>query len=174
MRWASNGPVVMLLVATTSVEQTQSIAAAIADRCVAGDLLVLVGDLGAGKTAFVQGFGRAFGVEEPITSPTFTLARRYRGRLLMHHLDVYRLEQPGETLDLDLPELLDGDTVTLIEWGDAIVASLPADYLEVRLTFGDGDDDRMVELRAVGPGWSARERSLQRTLGVVRADDGSC
>jgi len=75
---------------------------------------------------------------EPITSPTFTLAREYDGdRLTLHHLDVYRLEQIDEVLDLALPELLDSASVTLIEWGDAIIPALPAEYLEIRLEYGD-------------------------------------
>jgi len=158
----------MTLIATSSVDQTRAVAAAVCGLCEAGDLLLLVGDLGAGKTAFAQGFGAALGVHGPITSPTFTLARQYDGRLRLHHLDVYRLEQISETLDLDLPELLDGDTVTLIEWGDAIVPVLPPDYLEIRLTFGEGDDDRLVELRPVGTRWSARQRSLDEAVRAVR------
>ncbi len=156
----------MILVATSSPEQTKHIAAAIAELAKPGDLLVLVGDLGAGKTAFCQGFGLALGVAEPITSPTFALARQYEGRLLMHHLDVYRLEQLEEVLDLDIPGLLDGDTVTLIEWGDAISPALPNAYLEVRFTFGEGDDDRLIELRPSGVTWSTREAALSRSLGA--------
>jgi len=157
----------MTLIATSSAEQTRAVAAAVCDLCEAGDLLLLVGDLGAGKTAFAQGFGAALGVEGPITSPTFTLARQYDGRLRLHHLDVYRLEQISEALDLDLPELLDGDTVTLIEWGDAIVPVLPPDYLEIRLTFGEGDDDRLIDLRPVGTRWGARQRTLDEALRSV-------
>ncbi|MDH4171701.1 MAG: tRNA (adenosine(37)-N6)-threonylcarbamoyltransferase complex ATPase subunit type 1 TsaE [Acidimicrobiia bacterium] len=164
----------MLIVTTASVEQTRAVAAAVCALCEPGDLVLLVGELGAGKTAFAQGFGRALGVRETITSPTFTLARQYDGRLRLHHLDVYRLEQIGETLDLDLPELLDGDTVTLIEWGDAIVPVLPPDYLEICLTFGDGDDDRVMELRPVGPRWGRREAALERALGSVSESDPSC
>ena len=157
----------MILVATSTVEQTQAVAATVAEHVAAGDLLLLVGDLGAGKTAFAQGFGAALGVTEPITSPTFTLARQYQGRLLLHHLDVYRLEQLSEVLDLDIPELLEGDSVTLIEWGDAIAPALPANYLELRISFGEGDDDRLVQITAVGPWWSARERVLATALGVA-------
>lgn len=132
----------------------------ISELCEPGDLLVLSGELGAGKTAFAQGFGRALGIEDPITSPTFTLANEYHGRLTMHHLDVYRIEQLSEVVDLALPELFEGKTVTLIEWGDGIAPALPKDYLEVRLTYGETETDRTVELRCLGPRWSARNRSL--------------
>jgi tRNA threonylcarbamoyladenosine biosynthesis protein TsaE len=167
---------VLLSARTSSVTQTRELAAAVAELARPGDLILLVGDLGAGKTAFVQGFGAALGVAEPITSPTFTLARQYRGRLELNHLDVYRLEQVEETLDLGLPELLDGPSVTLIEWGDTILPALPADYLEVQLTYGDGDDDRGIQLRPVGSRWGARSRALGATLSpwTVESEASEC
>ena len=123
-------------------------------------MIVLAGDLGAGKTAFVQGFGRGLGVTERITSPTFTLVHVYEGRLPVHHLDVYRLEQLSEALDLGLPEMLDEGGVVLIEWGDAILPVLPHDFLEVRLTFGDRRrrPARGVPPRRAPPGRSAPTR----------------
>ncbi|HET8620846.1 MAG TPA: tRNA (adenosine(37)-N6)-threonylcarbamoyltransferase complex ATPase subunit type 1 TsaE [Acidimicrobiales bacterium] len=145
---------------TGSVDETQALAAAVGGLARPGDLIVLAGDLGAGKTAFTQGFGRALDVTEPITSPTFTLAQQYEGRLTVHHLDVYRLDQLSEVADLGLSELLDDGGVVLVEWGDAILPVLPSDYLEVRLTFGAGDDDRHVRLRSVGPSWARRQVSL--------------
>jgi tRNA threonylcarbamoyladenosine biosynthesis protein TsaE len=148
-------------VQTDSVDATRAVGGAVASLARPGDLLLLAGELGAGKTAFAQGFGRGLGVTGPITSPTFVLARDYDdGRLSMHHIDVYRLDQMNEVFDVGLPEVLDDGGVTLIEWGDAIMPSLPADYLEVRLTFGGGDDDRMIELRGVGPSWSGRAAAL--------------
>jgi tRNA threonylcarbamoyladenosine biosynthesis protein TsaE len=161
--------------ATTSVSQTRELAAAVAELARPGDLVLLVGDLGAGKTVFAQGFGVALGVHEPITSPTFTLVRQYRGRLELNHLDVYRLDQLDEVLDLGLPELLDGPSVTLIEWGDAIVPALPADYLEVRLTYGDGDDERCITVHPVGSRWTARTRALSAALSgwLVREAEGA-
>lgn len=153
-----------LVVTTSSVDQTRDLAASVASLSRPGDLLLLAGDLGAGKTAFVQGFGRGLEVAERITSPTFTLAHAYRGRLVVHHLDVYRLGEMSETLDLGLPELLDDGGVVLIEWGDAILPALPHDYLEVRLTFGPGDDDRHLAFRAVGPGWAPRTDPLAGVL----------
>jgi tRNA threonylcarbamoyladenosine biosynthesis protein TsaE len=160
---------------TKSVEQTRELAAALAELARPGDLLLLAGDLGAGKTAFSQGFGRGLGVPGPITSPTFTLAREHEGgRIRLHHLDVYRLEQLEEVLDVGLPELLDDDAVTLIEWGDAIVPALPNDYLEVRLTFLEADDDRELAFTVVGPGWSARTRALSQAVSPWVAGGGGC
>lgn len=165
---AVTSPVATLVACTSSVGETHDLGAALAALAQPGDLLVLAGDLGAGKTAFAQGFGHGLGVTEPITSPTFTLAQQYEGRLTVHHLDVYRLDQLAEVAELGLSELLDGGGVVLIEWGDAIGPLLPADYLEVRLTFredGDaGDDDRRVLLRSVGPLWARRQVSLLHAI----------
>ena len=157
---------------TATAGETQALAARVAELCQVGDLLVLAGDLGAGKTAFTQGFGRALGVTDPITSPTFTLANEYSGRMVVHHLDVYRIEQLEEVRDLALPELLDGPAITLIEWGDSIAPALPNDYLEIRFTFGDGDDDRELQLRCVGTRWSARSAALRSAVSDWSA--GSC
>jgi tRNA threonylcarbamoyladenosine biosynthesis protein TsaE len=162
---------VLITAATSSVTQTRELAAAVAELARPGDLLLLVGELGVGKTAFAQGFGAALGVTVPITSPTFILARQYSGRLELNHLDAYRLDQLEQALDLGLQELLDSPSVTLIEWGDAIAPVLPADYLEARLAYGEEDDDRRVVLRAVGTRWSARTRALAAALSTWLVDD---
>lgn len=150
----------MISVLSTSPAQTGALATTLAEAAEPGDVLVLVGDLGAGKTAFSKAYGKALGVAETMTSPTFTLAREYQGRLTLHHLDVYRLEMMAEVLDLDLPDLLDSGGVVLIEWGDAILPMLPRDFLEVRFTFGEGDDDRTIEFNPIGPRWCARGELL--------------
>jgi tRNA threonylcarbamoyladenosine biosynthesis protein TsaE len=161
--------------ATTSVDATRDLGSAVAGLARPGDVVVLAGDLGAGKTAFVQGFGRALGVTERITSPTFTLVHVYEGRLPIHHLDVYRLEQMHEALDLGLAEMLDDGGVVLIEWGDEILSVLPSDLLEVRLTLGVADDDRTIVLRPVGPRWSARSRALAEAIAPwVQSGGGAC
>jgi tRNA threonylcarbamoyladenosine biosynthesis protein TsaE len=161
-------PAPTLLARTVSVGETRDLAAALAALAEPGDLVLLAGDLGAGKTAFAQGFGAGMGVTEPITSPTFTLAQQYDGRLTVHHLDVYRLDQLAEVADLGLAELLDDRGVVLIEWGDAILPILPNDYLEVRLSFGsvpDADDDeRLIVVRSVGRRWARRQVSLLRAI----------
>jgi tRNA threonylcarbamoyladenosine biosynthesis protein TsaE len=156
--------VVVTVVATTSVDETRDLAAALSSLARAGDVIVLAGDLGAGKTAFVQGFGRGVGVPDRITSPTFTLVHVYEGRLPIHHVDVYRLGQLSEVLDLGLPEMLDDGGVVLIEWGDAILPVLPHDFLEVRITFGAGDDDRELAFHPVGPTWAPRSDALAGVL----------
>lgn len=121
---------------TTGPDETRALAAALAPLLDEGDLLVLAGDLGAGKTCFTQGLGAGLGIDERITSPTFTLANRYEGRLVLNHLDAYRIDSLAETLDLGLTELLE-DGVTVIEWGDRIDEALPADHLLVALRYPD-------------------------------------
>ena len=146
-----------VVVRTDRLEATQAVGEALAGLVQPGDLVLLSGEMGAGKTALTQGLGRGLGVTDRITSPTFTIAHEYAGRLTVHHLDVYRLEHLNEALDVGLSEILDDGSVVVIEWGDAIVPVLPADFLEVRLAFGDGDDDRVLRVPArrpplVGPG----------------------
>lgn len=161
----------MIACATDSAEATRRLAAKVAGLVADGDLVVLVGDLGAGKTAFTQGFAGALGVVSPVTSPTFTLVNRYEGRIVVNHVDVYRFESLAEVRDLDLPELLDSG-VTLIEWGDTIRSVLPADQLEVRIEFGEGDDERSLQLRPAGVRWQARRRELREAV-IEWLDDGA-
>jgi tRNA threonylcarbamoyladenosine biosynthesis protein TsaE len=150
---------------TKSPDDTRELAGAIAPLSRAGDVVLLAGELGSGKTVFAQGFGRALGIEEPITSPTFTLVRIYPGRVRLVHADVYRLDHLQEVVDLALLELVDEGAVALVEWGDVAAPALPADYLEVGLEWGAGEDERRITLVAVGPGWSARQRALSAALG---------
>ncbi|MGH9185815.1 MAG: tRNA (adenosine(37)-N6)-threonylcarbamoyltransferase complex ATPase subunit type 1 TsaE [Acidimicrobiales bacterium] len=156
-----------VLARTTGADDTRKLAAALAELTRPGDVILLGGDLGAGKTAFAQGLARGLGVTESVTSPTFMLARQYLGRLVLHHLDVYRLDHMEELFDIGLPELLDEGAVTVIEWGDAIAAALPPDYLEIKFAFDDddaSDDNRALTLRAVGSRWAARNRAVVTAL----------
>ena len=149
---------------TTSVDETRALAGAVADLVRPGDVIVLAGDLGAGKTAFAQGFAAALGVEGRVTSPTFVIAQSYEGRMRLNHLDVYRLEDLQEAEDVGLAEFVDDGAVTLVEWGDQVTPLLPTDHLEVRFTFGDLDDDRAIVLRHHGPAWSGRGAALAAAL----------
>jgi tRNA threonylcarbamoyladenosine biosynthesis protein TsaE len=157
-----------------SAKDTQAIAAEVARLAAAGDLVVLGGDLGAGKTTFTQGFGAALGVDEPITSPTFVLMRTYEGALPIVHMDVYRLEHLQEAVDLGLAEILDDGAVALVEWGDLVAAVLPADFLEIMIEQVDGesDDERRLRIRPVGTRWHARMRVLADALAPWTSDEG--
>lgn len=114
-----------------------------------GDLVLISGGLGAGKTVFVQGIAEGLGVTDTVTSPTFTLMHVYQGETTLVHVDVYRLERTGEMADLALDELAE-DAVVAVEWGDVVAAELPEQRIEVSITFGEGDDDRVVEVHRVG------------------------
>lgn len=163
----------VILAATSSPKETQALAAALSAQLQVGDLIVLAGDLGAGKTCFTQGLGQGLGITQRMTSPTFTLINRYdEGRIELNHLDVYRLDDIAETLDLDLPELLEVG-LTVIEWGEEITEVLPVDHLTIRLRYPDidpvgdveaGDDDRIIEVEAGGPTWESRLADLSTAI----------
>jgi tRNA threonylcarbamoyladenosine biosynthesis protein TsaE len=164
---------VVIVVRTSGAPATKAIAAVLAGGSRVGDLIVLAGEMGAGKTAFAQGFAAGLGIEEAVTSPTFTLVRSYsvprqmsvpQWPRVMHHLDVYRLDRTHEVADLALPELIDDRSVTLIEWGDAVLDALPKDRLEIELTFGDDTDDRILQLVPIGANWTARLQLLAPRL----------
>ena len=148
---------------TTSPAETQEIAAALASVVRAGDVILLSGDLGAGKTTFTQGFARALGVTDPVTSPTFTLMNEYRGRLRVLHADVYRLESLQEVIDLGIGELVEEDSVALVEWGEAAAPALPG-HLTITIEHGDGDDDRVMTLSPSGTAWTERVGELEAAL----------
>ena len=134
---------------------TRALGAALAGLVRAGDLVVLVGPLGAGKTALTQGLGEALGVREPVTSPTFVISRVHRGgRLPLVHVDAYRLGGVADVDDLDLDASTE-ESVTVVEWGQGLVEQLADEHLEVRLDRRD-DDVRTVVLVPHGPGWEQR------------------
>lgn len=153
-----------LTLGTKGPDDTRDLGAAIAPLLERGDIVLLAGELGAGKTCLVQGVARGLGVDEWVTSPTFTLVRSYRGRLELFHADVYRLEHLEEVTELGLPELIDGTGVAMIEWGDVAAPALPADSLEIRLVHGDADDDRHVTVSVVGERWAARLPAVAAAL----------
>jgi tRNA A37 threonylcarbamoyladenosine biosynthesis protein TsaE len=182
------------VVVTTGPEETRDVAGSIARLCVPGDVLLLVGDLGAGKTTFAQGFGAGLGVAEPITSPTFTLVRQYpvsrdpsgrgpsasrpaapgggeghRAIGTLVHADVYRLDHRSEIVDLGLGELVDDGAVALVEWGDAARPVLGDGSLTVHLAAGGDDLERVITLAPDGGAWSGRWSALVGALARWRS-----
>ena len=153
-----------LELATDSPEETRAVGRAVGRLLRPRDVVSLTGDLGAGKTTFVQGAAAALDVREPVLSPTFTLIREYQGQeaLRIYHLDVYRLDRLQDVLDLGFDEILDQGGVVFIEWGDVIDALLPDDHLQLEIQLsGDDDaspppDERRLRLWATGDSWARR------------------
>ncbi len=178
-----------------SLASTHAVAAALAAIARPGDVIALAGEMGAGKTAFAQGFGASLGIREVITSPTFTLVHSYPipgTKRVLHHADLYRLETTNDIDDLALHELAAFDGIVLVEWGDVGAAAL-GDHLEVRLELdeddeseddesegggesgGEGggdefvlDERRLITIEATGPGWAGRWDRLTTALEEYR------
>jgi len=148
-------------------EEMRELGARVADDLEPGDLLVLTGDLGAGKTTFTQGLGARLEVEGRVTSPTFVIAREHAPRSAhrpgLVHVDAYRLGSIGELDDLDLDTSLE-DVVTVVEWGEGVAESLAPSRLEIRIRHSEGEvaadetmdgvEPRVVEIQGIGPRWA--------------------
>jgi tRNA threonylcarbamoyladenosine biosynthesis protein TsaE len=132
-----------------SIEETQAVGEELGARLEPGAVVACVGELGAGKTCFLQGVARGLGVRGDVTSPTFVLVNVYRGRFPVYHMDAYRTDSLLEVVDLGLEEMLGGDGVTLIEWADKLRQLLPARAIVVRIT-GLGDEPRRIEVEEPG------------------------
>jgi tRNA threonylcarbamoyladenosine biosynthesis protein TsaE len=159
-----------LTLRTSTADETRAVGQAVAPLLRERDAVILTGELGAGKTTFVQGVARGLGVVEDVPSPTFMLVREYSGRLDIAHVDVYRLDRLQEVVDLALDELGDGNDVLLVEWGDAVGDLLPEDRLRVELTSEDASDTRRIAVTASGASWRERAEALGSALALWGAD----
>jgi DNA polymerase len=146
---AGGGPAAGRVLASASQRATGALGEALAPLLAAGDVLVLSGDLGAGKTQLTKGIARALGVAEPVTSPTFNLLLAHEGRLGLNHFDLYRLDSAEQLEDLDYWGTLESDGVSVVEWGDRFADAMPADGLVVRITI-TGDESRELALEPLG------------------------
>ncbi|WP_179394767.1 tRNA (adenosine(37)-N6)-threonylcarbamoyltransferase complex ATPase subunit type 1 TsaE [Lacticaseibacillus absianus] len=122
--------------------ELQAFACRLAPHLEAGDILLLDGDLGAGKTSFTKGLAQGLGLRDYIKSPTFTIIREYQGgRLPLYHMDIYRLEDGGAA-DLGLEEYFEGDGVSVVEWPDFLGVAMPEDYLLIHFHKDPTDDNK--------------------------------
>jgi tRNA threonylcarbamoyladenosine biosynthesis protein TsaE len=157
----------MIDLRSDSVATTHAIAGVIAGLVRPRDIIVLAGDMGAGKTAFTVGFTRALGVseEDQVSSPTFTLVHSYNsGRIPVLHADLYRLNSMAEVADLGLREQVDLGAVALVEWGD-VAADVIGDSLTIELSHDEDDDDaRDIVISVEGHGWDTRWDKLRDSL----------
>jgi tRNA threonylcarbamoyladenosine biosynthesis protein TsaE len=146
--------------------QTQAVAAAVARTLLPGDVLLLDGDLGAGKTTFTQGLARAMGVGEPVTSPTFALVRSYPSSFGVEliHVDVYRLDELADIVALGLPEMIEDGAVTVVEWGERAAPALGPEHLGIHLALTDVTDERRIAVTPHGSRWQARWPDLEAAL----------
>ena len=160
------GPVVLH---TASPGETRSVGAALAAVLRVGDVVLVAGELGAGKTTLVQGIASGLGVTDIVTSPTFTLVRPYpcerpsspeTSPSVMLHADLYRLDRLGEVSDLALGELVEDSAVAVVEWGDVAEPVLGRDALHVRLDTGTAEADRCITIAPSGS-WISRRRPLE-------------
>ena len=132
-------------VITRSPEETMSLAERLGMAAEAGTVLCLVGDLGAGKTLFTQGFAKGLGVTGEVTSPTFALMNQYRGRLPVTHFDLYRLEREDELDEIGFYEYAeDGRGVVLIEWADKFPDALPEPHIRLEIERGETENERRL------------------------------
>jgi tRNA threonylcarbamoyladenosine biosynthesis protein TsaE len=140
------------VVTTTEPAGTRALAARLAAVARPGDLLCLIGDLGAGKTQFAKGFAVGLGITDPVTSPTFVLMTEYEGRLPLFHLDLYRLDDAADALAGGLLDERQAEGVALVEWAERLGPALPVSRLEVVIE-GTGDDPRRIVLRSPDPAY---------------------
>jgi len=160
----------MIRLTAHSTDDTRDIATTIAMLVRAGDMIVLIGEMGSGKTTFSQHIAHTLGVTEPVTSPTFNLLHNYvGGRLQLHHADLYRLERTGELDDLGLTELQEAGGVMLVEWGDVVGEALGTGLI-VKLAVPDNANTqdsmtvRQIEIDWRGMQWETRWDKLRSSL----------
>ncbi|MGN0181366.1 MAG: tRNA (adenosine(37)-N6)-threonylcarbamoyltransferase complex ATPase subunit type 1 TsaE [Candidatus Ornithomonoglobus sp.] len=123
-----------------SCEDTAAIAAELADTLKGGEFVAMYGDLGAGKTAFVQGLAKALGITRHVTSPTFTIVNEYEGRLPLYHFDVYRIADPEEMYEIGYEDYLDAGGVCIVEWSELIEELFPEEYIKITINKDDTKD----------------------------------
>ena len=132
---------------SNSPEETAEFAKKFAERLKPGDVITLDGDLGVGKTAFVQGLAKALGVSEYVSSPTFTIVNCYDGRLPLYHFDVYRIDDCDEMYEVGYDEYVGGDGVAVIEWADKIADILPVPRYAVTIAKDDTEHDNFRRIK---------------------------
>ena len=133
---------------THSPDETRAVAAKLAATLKPGDVLALHGELGAGKTCFIQGLAEALGAQRTVSSPTYTLINEYPGRLKLNHIDFYRIRAPHDALSMGLDEYFDSDAVTAIEWAERISPLLPERTIHIEIHPGTTEMEREIRIRS--------------------------
>lgn len=146
-----------------NIDETTTIGKIVGQTLVAGDCLVLTGELGTGKTALTKGIALGLDIEQMIKSPTYTIVREYhQGRLPLYHMDVYRIEDGGMALGLE--EYFEGDGVSIVEWGNQVLAELPNSYLEITLNYTTQENQRLLAFKPVGTPSIQRCQEIEKKI----------
>ena len=136
----------MKILVTHNAQETRNVGRHMGDGLRPGDVVALTGPLGAGKTVFAQGIAESLGIDEPVTSPTFTLISEYEGRMPLYHMDLYRLGTPEEFVWLGVEEMLNGSGVCIVEWSERAQEELPLRSISVRILLRE-DGGRDIQIR---------------------------
>ncbi len=149
-----------LSITTTSPEETRAVGRVLGEQSQAGDVFLLTGPLGAGKTCLTQGIAWGLGVSEYARSPTFVIMTRYRGRLTLYHFDLYRINDPLEAWDLGLDEQLFGDGVSVVEWADRAAEVFPENCLWLHLDYAADGTGRTIAIDSIPDRYRAAVEQL--------------
>ena len=152
-----------LVLNSHSARETARIGRVLGQFAEPGDVFLLSGDLGTGKTCLTQGIAKGLGVEDYVRSPTFVLVNIHHGRLPLYHIDIYRLDEVAEVVDLGLEEYLAGDGVSVIEWASKALEVFPQPYMLVTLTY-EGENERVVQLEARGERYERLLTQVEKRL----------
>ena len=151
-----------------SEAQTRRLGARLGELLEGGEVIALQGELGTGKTRWVQGMGQGLQIKQQITSPTFTLISEYAGRLTLYHIDLYRIDGPAEAIDFGLEDYVYSDGVCVIEWAERVAKILPASCLWITLYHLD-ETKRRITMRAAGDHYQKLLREFQQVSFRMRS-----
>lgn len=154
----------MINIETHSFEETVEFGNKLGAVLSSGDIICLTGDLGTGKTALTNGIAKALGIDSYITSPTFTIVNEYEGRLPLYHFDVYRISDPDEMFDIGFEEYINGEGITIIEWGEQIDEILPKEIIriDIKKNLEKGFDVRDISIEFNGEKYSAYQAKVTK------------
>ena len=157
----------MYRIISKNPEHTKSLGKTLSAHLFPGAIVCLSGDLGAGKTAFVQGIGEGLGIQEHITSPTYTIINEYySGSIPLYHFDVYRLGSPEEVLELGCDEYFFGEGISVIEWADNIVDMIPDERIWISINLRDNPEEREIIYKADGDVYQELLKELKKSENI--------
>ncbi len=159
----------MLKLVTHNPEETQEFGKRCGELSKPGDIFLLTGELGAGKTCLTQGIAFGLGIKEYALSPTFVIMRQLKGRLPLYHIDLYRLDRLEETADLGLDDYLYGDGISVIEWAEKAMSLMPAEHLLIQIEYINGSG-RLLKIEPEGKRYQELVRELKKDFQLESGD----